>query len=209
MWSGAAVGLIAMAYVGTGVVWLVCGGEPARADPGSPLDPYRYVMEWLIVASVLPMVTMMGAIHASARTEVQAYSLSALGFMLLLAGITGPIHFVALTGVRRMDPAIVAGLAPVLAFRWPSLPFLLALFAWDLFLGLSLLLAAPVFRGGGLEAAIRRGMSLGGALCVAGLLGPVLGELRFQLLGIAGYAGVLPVIGLLVALLFRRTRGAA
>jgi hypothetical protein len=47
-------------------------------------------------------------------------------------------------------------------------------------------------------------MILSGTLCVAGLLGPALGDLRFQVLGILGYAGVFPVICLLLAVLFAR-----
>jgi hypothetical protein len=65
-------------------------------------------------------------------------------------------------------------------------------------------LAAPAFTGSGLQTAVRRGLILIGDVCVAGLLGPVLGHLRFQLLGIGGYAVVFPRACLLLAILFGR-----
>jgi len=73
-----------------------------------------------------------------------------------------------------------------------------------LFLGLSLLFAAPVFKGGRLQTAIRVSLILSGTLCIAGLLGPALGDLRFQRFGITGYAFVFPVVCLLLARLFAR-----
>ncbi len=48
----------------------------------------------------------------------------------------------------------------------------------------------------------RRTMRLSGALCLAGSLGPVLGDMRIQYAGIAGYAGVFPIACLLLARVF-------
>jgi hypothetical protein len=79
------------------------------------------------------------------------------------------------------------------------------LLAWDLFLGLSLLFAAPVFQGGKLEDAVRIGLYVGGALCITGILGPATGDMRLQFIAIVGYAGVLPIVSLLLVLLFRRS----
>jgi len=64
--------------------------------------------------------------------------------------------------------------------------------AWDLFLGLSLLCAAPVFAGRQ-YAMVRRGLLLSGSLCLAGLLGPALNTMAWRQLGIFGYAVVLPL----------------
>jgi hypothetical protein len=95
--------------------------------------------------------------------------------------------------------------AAVLAWR-PSTAYALELLAWDLFLGLSLLFAAPVFKGGNLEDAVRTGLYVGGTLCLAGILGPATGDMRLQFIAIVGYAGVLPTVSLLLVLLFRRTQ---
>jgi hypothetical protein len=74
--------------------------------------------------------------------------------------------------------------------------------AWGPPLGLALLAAAPVFTGGKLPTAIRLAMTVGGTLSVVGVLGPAIGDLRFWLPAMAGYAGVLPVIGCLLVIYF-------
>jgi hypothetical protein len=40
---------------------------------------------------------------------------------------------------------------------------------------------------------VRRAFRVTGALCLAGTIGPVLGDMRLQRLGIVGYAVVLPL----------------
>ena len=103
----------------------------------------------------------------------------------------------ATTAVRQSSTA---------SLTWPSTAYALELLAWDLFLGLSLLFAAPVFKGGNLEAAVRTGLFVGGSLCLAGILGPATGDMRLQFVAIVGYAGVLPTVCLLLMLLLRRSR---
>lgn len=83
--------------------------------------------------------------------------------MILVVGTTSAVHLVELTALRQLGAGGIA---------WPSTPYALELLAWDLSLGLSLLFAARVFEGGGLERGVRRGLSIGGTLCLAGVLGP-------------------------------------
>jgi hypothetical protein len=75
-------------------------------------------------------------------------------------------------------------------------------------LSLSLLFAAPVFTAGKLEGAVRAGLYVAGTLCMVGVLGPTSGDMRLQFIAVAGYAGVLPAVFLLLAMLFRRSRQA-
>jgi hypothetical protein len=44
-------------------------------------------------------------------------------------------------------------------------------------------------------------------LCFAGVIGPVSGHMRLQLIGILGYAVVFPVVCFVLAKLFRRETG--
>jgi hypothetical protein len=204
MWSAWAVVVLFLAYLATGAVWLVFGGEPARRDPFWPVDPYRAVLEALIILSAPPMVVVMAAVHAAAPPGAKACGAAALAFMTLAAGTTCGIHFVELTVVRRLGPASPPELSAIFFTPWPSAFFALDLLAWDLFLGLALLFAAPAFKGGGLQAAVRAALILGGTLCLVGTLGPALGDLRIQLVGTTGYAAVFPVACLLLATLFGR-----
>jgi hypothetical protein len=62
---------------------------------------------------------------------------------------------------------------------------------------------------GGPERRVRLPLSICGVPCLAGTIGPAVGNMRLQLVGVAGYAGVLPVVSLLLARLFwRRDTGA-
>jgi hypothetical protein len=202
-----AIFALSAAYVMTGLAWLYAGGAPARRDPFHPQDPYLPLLEWLIVLSAPPMLAMMAAVHTRARPEHRASSLAAFGFMILCTGLTAAIHFARLTVVRLLAPGVVLEFTTLLSFQWPSVAFALDLLAWDLFLGLSLLLAAGSFDGAGLESWLRRVLRVSGALCVAGLLGPALGDLRFQVLAIAGYAGLFPIACLMMAVVFARDAG--
>ena len=86
---------------------------------------------------------------------------------------------------------------------WPSAIYAIELLAWDVFLGLSLLFAAPVFQGAGLKRNIRTALVVVGVLCLAGTLGPVTGDMRFQFISVLGYGVVLPVAWLMIARYFQ------
>jgi hypothetical protein len=159
------------------------------------LDPVLAVMEILTLLSAPILVVLMAAVHGYAPPEYKIHGVVSVAFMVLLAGLTSSVHFVNLTAVRQSSTA---------SLTWPSTPYALELLAWDLFLGLSLLFAAPVFRGGKLEDAIRTGLYVGGTLCLVGILGPATGDMRLQFIAILGYAGVLPAVCLLLMMLFRR-----
>jgi hypothetical protein len=79
------------------------------------------------------------------------------------------------------------------------------LLAWDVFLGLALVSASRAFDGDGPERAIRRALLTGGILCLAGTVGPAVGNMRLQLVGVVGYAAVLPVVSFLLMRLFARS----
>jgi hypothetical protein len=144
------------------------------------------------------MVVIMAAIHDYATVNRKVYGVIALAFTILFAGTTSAVHFVELTAGRQLGSGGIV---------WPSPVYALELLAWNLFLGLALLFAAPIFDGGGPERGVRRGLLISGVLCVAGIVGPVIGNMRLQLVGVLGYAGVLPVVCFMLARLFRSDRG--
>lgn len=159
------------------------------------LDPILAIMEFLTLLSALLSLILFAAIHARAAPNDKIYSLVALVFMTLMAGATISVHFVELTVLRQTG---AAGLS------WPSIPYAVELLAWDVFLGLSLIFASIVFRGNRLETSIRIGLLCAGSLCILGTTGPVLGDMRYQFVAIAGYAVALPIVFLLIAVLFRK-----
>jgi hypothetical protein len=123
--------------------------------------------------------------------------------MAMSAALTSVVHFSILTLSRSSD---FAGLDHVFGFRWPSVVYALDILAWDVFFALSVLCAAPTFRGGGLAAATRWLLVISGVLSLAGLSGAVTGDMNLRNIGIVGYVGVFLIATVTMAVLFRRER---
>jgi hypothetical protein len=191
VWSSAAIVGIGVAYA------LALAVGFARHGLHEPIaDPVLAVMEVLTLLSALPIVTLMTAVHERAAPGRKVYGLAAIAFATLCAGTTSGVHFVELTAARQLGGGGIA---------WPSRVYAAELLAWDVFLGLAMLFASPVFDGGGAERTVRRGLLSCGVLCLAGTVGPAMGNMRLQFIGVVGYAGVLPVVSLLLARLFARS----
>lgn len=201
MWSATSVAVIGIVYVATGAIGIFA--RPPGEGLLRQVDPYLAILEFLIILSAVALVVMMAAVHAYAAPETKTFSLTSLSFMVAFATITCITHFASLT-VGRQQSAAMPQLAHHLSFGWLSVALALDLLAWDFFLGFSLLFAAPVFRGDRLQTYIRRCTLLAGALCLAGTFGPLLHRIRIQFLAIVGYAFVLPLIAVLVAVFFKR-----
>jgi hypothetical protein len=192
-WSAAAIVAIGVAYAGVLAAGFVRHGlrEPIT-------DPLLATMELLTLLSGPPMVLLMAAVCDRADPDRRVYGLAALAFATLFAGTTSVVHFVELTAARQLGGGVIV---------WPSRTYAAELLAWDVFLGLALVFAAPVFQGerGG---SVRRGMFGCGVLCLVGILGPAVGNMRLQLVGVLGYAVVLPVVAFLLLRWFQRERRA-
>jgi hypothetical protein len=157
------------------------------------------------------VITMI-AVHAYAPSEVKAFSLTALVFMIIMAVLTSSLHFVILTVSRQIEAAGFTQASLFFSFKWPSVAYGLDILAWDWFFALSMLFAAPVFKQVGLETAIRYILLISGVLSLVGLLGVPLAIMKVEYwfyvrnIGIIGYAFVSPAAFLLLAILFGRTK---
>src|SRR4051794_22496918 len=135
MWSARAIAVLSIPYAITMVL-----GFSSMGNLRDPLpDPYLAVAEVLILVMAPFMVTLMVAVHACTPVRLRAFSFTAVGWMLIVAGVTMTVHLIELTFVRRINPAEVPGFDRLLDFEWPSLLYAADIAAWDLFLGLSLL----------------------------------------------------------------------
>ena len=188
LWSARAIFVLAVPYAATFVV-----GFASLGNLHDPLpDPYLAIGEVLIIFMAPVMVMLMVAIHACAPLRARTFSMTALGWMLIVAALTVTVHFVELTVVRHIQPDTVPGFARLFDFEWPSMLYAIDIAAWDLFLGLSLLFAAAAFANQRNPAA-RRGLLLSGSLCLVGLVGPATNDLAWRGIGIFGYAVVFPI----------------
>jgi hypothetical protein len=193
-------------YLAFGVAYAVVmvTGFVSLGNLSKPLaDPYLGIAEGLIIAMAPVMVMLMVAIHACAPAGAKTNALAALGWMLAAAATTMTVHFVLLTVGRLLSASTFPGYAHVFSFTWPSVFYAVDIVAWDVFLGLSLLFAAPVFRNAR-DAWARRGLFIAGVLCLVGLVGPAVDNLAWRGLGILGYAVVLPLTCLAIRRAFSR-----
>ena len=200
IFSAAATVVLVGAYAVTLAVGLV-----TLESPRQPIgDPMFTILEVLIIAMMPAMVALMVAVHAWAPTRAKTLSLISVVFMGLLAGLTCSVHFVILTLSRQPEFAGQPWLPLVLSFEWPSVAYALDILGWDFFFALSMLFAAPVFRGSRLAAWIRVLMIVSGMLALAGLSGVVVGDMQLRNIGLVGYVGVFLVVAALMAVLFYR-----
>jgi hypothetical protein len=171
---------------------------------GVPIDPFLAIAEVLDIVGALLQVILIACIHEYAPRHAKSLTRIAFGWMLLMAGLTVSVHFVMLTVGRQIDVGTFPGYARVFGWEWPSLLYAVELAAWHLFFGLSLLFAAAAFPGHGREALARAGLRLTGLLCIAGLVGPAVGNLNWRMIGVFGYGVVFPLACLAIALIFKQ-----
>lgn len=195
MWSAWLYFVLSAAYVAAVVA--------AGAAYGNPKDPYWAIAEVIVVVGSPILVILVAAIHDSAPRPARMFTLVALGWMLIMAALTITVHFVELAVARRLDVPATPGFSRLFGFEWPSLLMAIEFLAWHLFFGLALLFAAFGFRGGGKEAVVRIGLVASGVLCLAGLLGPAVGDLIWRLPGVVGYGVVFPLVCLMIGVVFK------
>jgi hypothetical protein len=192
---------LSLAYIPMMAAGMIAGG-----GLGSPIgDPYRAIMELLILPLSVALVVAFAALHAYAPASKKTLSLSALVLVAVMAGMTICVHFVALTVGRQADEATLPGFTLLFSWTWPSMIYAADIAAWDFCLGIALLLAAAVFAGNRRAGWVMRGMALSGILCLGGLLGAVLGDMNVRNIGIVGYGLVLPVALMFLSRLFATT----
>jgi hypothetical protein len=92
-------------------VTLVLGLLSLKSSQDPIADPFFSTMELLIVL-MLPLI-------------VKAYSLMALAFMILLAGITSSVHFIILTISRQIEAIRLPWVPLFVSFKWPSVSYAL------------------------------------------------------------------------------------
>jgi hypothetical protein len=166
-------------------------------------EPYLAIAEVLTLVGSLLLILLIAAIHECTPQSAKVFSLTALGWMVLLAGSTVIVHFVNLTLWRQISPQQKIDYVRFLGWEWPSLMFAIELVAWHLFFGLSMLFAAFAFKGSGWEKAVRITLIAIGLLCILGLIGPVVGDLIWRLIGIFGYGVGFPIVCVMIARVFK------
>ena len=189
--------------------YAVCSGLGflSTKSPSDPIsDPYLSLMSLLVILMAPFLVITMVAVHAYATPALKSFSLAALAFMVVVAGVTSIVNFTLFFVARQPTDAAFPWAMSYLPSGWPPLPFALDFFTWDWFFALALLFAAPVFWGGTLEKAVRILMIVTAVLCIIGLLWLILSPAQGTIVSILGWGVAGPIVFLLLANLFTRTR---
>lgn len=187
--AGATVVVVGITYA------VVLAVGMARYGLSEPIaDPILALMELLTIASALPLFALFVALHACAEPAGRFWATLALSFAAMFTFATIGVHLVELTVGRA------AGRHGLV---WPSATYAIELFAWDLLLGLALVLAANALPADQASRRPRHWLRVTGALCLAGLIGPLVGNMRLQLVGVFGYAVLLPIVAWMLTGWFR------
>ena len=140
IWSVLGTFFFGVLYAPTLVAAFVSAGNVK--DPLT--DPFLEILEVQSILMAPPMVVTMVAVHGYAPRDAKMYSLSALGFMILCAGVTTSVHFVELTVARRIDPASMPGYSQLFSppgsgppcftrwTYWPGIGSLVSACSWPL-----------------------------------------------------------------------------
>ncbi|MBK7888639.1 MAG: hypothetical protein IPJ86_15560 [Bacteroidetes bacterium] len=178
---------------------IVVGFGIAQVGLDKPIiDPTLAVMEAITLVSAPLIVILLAAVSGLASPERKVFGVLALTFGAIMAGLTSAVHFVTLTAGRQMN---------FTTLDWPSTLYSVELLAWDVFLGLALVFAAPAVTGRGHSARARWALFATGVLCLLGAIGPMVGNMAIQRVGILGYGIVLPISCIFLALVFHEGKG--
>ncbi len=180
----------------------------AYASQGAAVEsgPFLSIMALLVVVMGPFLVLSMVAVHAYASPNKKPYSLAALAFMFACVTITSCINFLLLVVNSQPNLFSESWRGLFLPCKWPAPAFILDNFVWDWFFGISMLLAAPIFGGNPLKAALRLVMILSGALCLAGLIWLAVLPAQAIVVGILGWGAAGPIVFLLLANMFGRVQ---
>lgn len=166
-------------------------------------EPYLSIAEALTIIGACILIVLMAAIHICAPGNVKVFSLTAFGWILLLAGFTIAVHFINLTLLKQLESGQRIEYARFVGWEWPSMLYAIELAAWHLFFGMSMFFTGLVFQGKGREKTARITLLLTGSLCLIGLAGPLIGNLYWRLMGVFGYGFIFPFACVFVALIFK------
>ncbi len=166
--------VISLSYVIVTAAWI--------ASANRSLLP---IMELLTIWSAVVVLLFMVEIHRGAAVAHRSGSLAALLLTAAMAAVTISNHFLYLTVLPQLYPGTQMP-AWLLLDGWPSITKGLECVAWGLLLGLSMLFAATAARS--LGPLVEWTLRISGVFALAGLVGPVTGNMNLYLVSTAGYS---------------------
>ncbi|MBV9301199.1 MAG: hypothetical protein JOY62_08040 [Acidobacteriaceae bacterium] len=155
LWTATTTAATGIAFVLIGLIGVFV--RPPSPEPLRQVDPCLAILEILIILFAVALITMIAAVYSYAALDRKTFALAALAFITSFAVLTCGVHFASLTVGRQIEPRVFPALSHQLSIgHWPTIAMSIDLLAWDLFLGLGLVFAAPIFRGKGADRSCPR-----------------------------------------------------
>ncbi len=182
------------------ILWAILTGH-FTFPPAEGLQLFAGILSLLLCPL---LVLMMASLHSLTPGPMKVMSQVSLSFTVLFA-LAVSINRFSQLGVVRL--AVIAGKGDGLSWFMPygdnSIMLGLEYLGWGWFLGLAMLCAAPLFRGGRLERWLSGLMALYGVMGLVSAVGFMLGN-WLSLVGFAAWGVVLFIIPGLLAVYFKR-----
>jgi peptidoglycan/LPS O-acetylase OafA/YrhL len=161
-------------------------------------------MEILTILSAFVIVYFMAELYKEGSESRRAQAVLALIFSVCMLVITVMNHFIYITVLNQIYRN---GIMPswLLLDGWPSLTKGLECVSWGLFLGLSMLYASWVLKNWK-NKVLTWTMRIGGILTLAGLSGPITGNMNFYWFSTIGYSLGFLLISIEIILFFNKNK---
>jgi len=189
------------AQFGLGLIYTVVLvlGLASLKQPTDPIgNPYVSIMEVIIILMTPFMTLLAASIYLNSEEKLKITNFMSVLFMTIASCITSGVHIVVLSINNHAGAAELPWFRQFFAWEWPSVVYALDILAWDLFFALAILCLVPNYRKK--NRAISILLSLTGILSLVGLIGPVISDMQFRLIGVFGYAGLFPVACVLIGI---------
>jgi hypothetical protein len=165
-----------------------------------PVQLFAGVLNFLFCPAI---VLVMVSLHAVTPPEKKVFSQGSLAFTLLFAMSVSINRFTQLGVVRgSMGPGIAEGIEWFLPYGDHSVMFGLEMLGWGWFLGLAMLMAAPLFSGDRVQLWLRWLMVAYGVLGLMSAILYLMGSAAAAI-GFVAWGAILPVVTGLLAVYFR------
>lgn len=189
----------AFTLFGLGLIYaivLVLGLLSLNAPTDPIRNPYVSIMEVIIILMTPFMVLFTASIYLKSGSEHKLTNFMSVVFMIIASCITSGVHIVVLSINNHAGAAELPWFQQFFSWEWPSVVYALDILAWDLFFALSILCLIPnYYKRNNVVVTL---LSLTGILSLVGLIGPVISNMQFRLIGVFGYAILFPIACLLI-----------
>jgi hypothetical protein len=170
-----------------------------------PVAPYDGIISIISLLSAVAILMLFAVLHMCAPEERKLFSLSALAFATLFAGLTTINRFTHLAIVR---PGLYVGLTDGIEWFTPygaySIMTGLENLAWGFFFGLAYLTIAPVFTGPGIKRLLSWTLLANGILCLISVFALPLGIPWLTYVGAMAWGPGFILVCVLLIIMFKR-----